>query len=91
MIEFSDPPERRRRKPRSETRHLAAAEALKGRPNEWAIVDKYENARSAYQLAYLIRNGKISAYRPAGKFEATMRARTSSDESPFVVYARYLG
>lgn len=62
------------------------AAALKERPGEWAKIQTYSNAGTASKAANNIRKGIVSAYRPAGSFEATIRgcdlwARYVGDES----------
>jgi hypothetical protein len=70
--------------------HESIANALKGRPNTWAIVQEYamtEPYWKATVLGLAIRNGSRAAYEPKGTYEATVR---SSDDT-VKVYARYVG
>lgn len=68
-------------------RHAQIAEALRERPGEWACIGVQDTARSAGSLAYAIRTGRLSAYLPAGAFEAS--ARTVRREHR--LYVRFVG
>lgn len=67
--------------------HFGIAEALKTKPGTWALVRSYASPNAAASTAWLIRNGRLRAYQPAGAFEA--KSRRSGDEGR--VYARYVG
>ncbi|WP_393075092.1 hypothetical protein [Streptomyces sp. LN704] len=68
----------------------AFADALRARPNEWALLGKYSTGGLARQSAYEVRNAlrpKDQPFTPAGTFEA--EARTMLGEHR--VYVRYVG
>jgi hypothetical protein len=67
--------------------HYKAAAALRERPGEWAMVRTAATSNAARSAASQIREGRLTAYRPAGEFDAT--SRTVGGE--FRVYARYVG
>ncbi|MEU9120129.1 hypothetical protein AB0C96_09745 [Streptomyces sp. NPDC048506] len=64
------------------------AEALRGRPGEWAHVDSHPNLNRATNQGHRIRTGKHTAFRPAGAYEAQTR---STGDGTADVYARYVG
>ena len=61
--------------------------ALKARPGEWALIRTVSSVSSATSTAYQIRSARLSAFAPAGSFEAV--SRTTNGE--YRVYARYVG
>ncbi|MGB8946502.1 MAG: hypothetical protein WCD21_40650 [Streptomyces sp.] len=63
------------------------AEALRGRPGEWAHVDSHPNLNRATNQGHRIRTGKHAAFRPAGAYEAQTRSTREGAD----VYARYIG
>jgi hypothetical protein len=67
--------------------HQVVAEALKANPKTWARVGKYRTVNSSASVASHIRGGLLTAYEPAGSFEAV--ARTVDGE--YWVYAKYIG
>lgn len=67
--------------------HKPLADALKRKPGKWAHILTYERARTSGSIAGIIRDGKASAWQPAGHFEAT--ANKVGEE--YRVYARYVG
>lgn len=85
-LTFEDPPETTRKAGRKGM-HKEAAEELRSRPGEWAIVSAYATGTSAAAMARHIMSGAVSAYKPAGSFQAT--ARTVGGEAR--VYARFVG
>ncbi|MFI6089569.1 hypothetical protein [Streptomyces sp. NPDC051218] len=60
------------------------AQALRERPGEWAHIEDLGNLNRATNLAYRIRTGRHSAFRPAGAFDATARL---ADDGTASVYA----
>lgn len=84
-LRFEDPPKRAYR-PRK-TKHERIAEKLTNRPGQWALIDNYASVASVNSMAYMVRNGKIKAYQPAGSFEAV--ARTADGKHR--MWARYVG
>jgi hypothetical protein len=85
-LRFEDPPEVSRILGRR-GKHKEAAEELRSRPGEWAIVGVYGTGASSAAMARHIGDGFVTAYRPAGSFEGL--ARTVDGEAR--VYARYVG
>ncbi|TXS35089.1 hypothetical protein [Streptomyces sp. t39] len=69
------------------TKHLQAAEAVRARPGEWARIGCYGSRDAAASVAWQIRKGVRSAWRPVGAFQAV--SRTVGGE--FRVYVRYVG
>ncbi|MFC8945943.1 hypothetical protein [Streptomyces rochei] len=67
--------------------HQAIATQLRARPGQWAHVLTPPASGTATSMAYVIRAAKLTAYAPAGTFEA--HARTVNGEHR--VYARYVG
>ncbi len=64
-------------------RHEPITAELKAKPGEWGRIGPYKDARASSQIAYAIRQGSLTAYRPAGAFEAVGRQGW--------VYLRYVG
>ena len=65
--------------------HQGIANALRGRPKEWAVIAELGPGKGpkASEIASNIKYGRISMYRPAGSFEAKgLKGK---------VYARYVG
>ncbi|AUG78072.1 hypothetical protein CFP65_3271 [Kitasatospora sp. MMS16-BH015] len=81
VVEFLGPP------PVAETKHTRIARALRGRPSEWAVVQRAASIGRAASAAQAIRSARLHAYEPAGAFQAV--ARTVQGEHR--VYARYVG
>jgi len=63
------------------------AQELRGRPGEWARIEKPYSETGSRKFAYKACTGRIVAFRPAGDFEAVRRF----EEGQYFVYARYLG
>jgi len=61
---------------------------LRMQPGVWGRIGSYGKATTSASIAGMIRGGKISAYMPAGHFDAV--ARTGRDGIHYV-YAVYLG
>lgn len=69
------------------TNHFHIAATLRQNPGRWARIDKsYRNA-GARNIVCRANNGELSAYAPAGDYEATSRCV----EGQYWVYIRYLG
>lgn len=87
-IKFEDPPARgggREWSPKGT--HEGIAALLKMKPLKWARVQTLSTVQSAANQADAIRNAKLTAYAPAGSFEAV--SRTVDGERR--VYARFVG
>ncbi|CAM5306813.1 hypothetical protein [Streptomyces abikoensis] len=65
------------------------AQALRDRRGEWARIQQHAALSRASSQAHRIRTGKLTAFRPAGAFEA--RARKDKDTGESSVWARYVG
>lgn len=79
--------------PRGErTEHFKQlAEQLRQRPGAWAVAQRGLNdyRTQAAVLAARIKSGKLTAFRPAGEFEATsVKDKETGDTA---VYARFVG
>ncbi|MFF7553623.1 hypothetical protein ACFZA9_12135 [Streptomyces olivaceus] len=75
---------------RRNVNHTHAAARLRADRGAWLTVSEYRNASTAHTIAYAIRSGRnpnLTAYLPAGSFEA--RTRLTADGT--VVEARYVG
>lgn len=68
-------------------KHKEAADQLRARPWEWAVVEVYDNPSTATSMAHGVRRGSLAAYRPCGAFEAAAR-RVEGKSS---LYVRYVG
>lgn len=62
------------------------AQALREHPDEWAHIDNLGNLNRATNLAYRIRTGRHSAFRPAGAFDATARLAEDGTASVYACY-----
>lgn len=74
---------------RLETRQ-AFADALRGRPGEWALLGKYSTPGVMRQEAYSIRTvlgPEDQPFAPAGSFEAASHSMCGE----YRVYVRYVG
>ena len=80
---WQDPPASKRG-PRT-TKHAEFAAAMRANPGRWALVGGPAKSGGS---ATLIRAGKLSAYAPAGSFEAKVRSRP---DGKFDIYARFGG
>lgn len=93
IIEWAEPPPREYNggRPAGHQRtHEEVVAALKGNPEQWAVIAHMRNARMAQQLTTRINTGRINAFTAEhGLFEAVSRAEP---DSTFVVsvYARYV-
>lgn len=89
VIRWEDPPtEHGNAKPKKPPKFQPIADALRGRPNEWALIDDSRTHGSAGSFAHHIRNGS-GPWAPAGTFEAKVIG--SAGASRARVYARYVG
>lgn len=84
-IKFEEPPQVTRPGRMPDRKYVLIAEALKYHPGEWALILEKGHQTTAAR----IRSGRISAFRPAGHFEAT--ARNTDEQGRCRVYARYIG
>lgn len=87
-IVFTDPPPAFRRGSAHPWEEIA--EALRARPNEWALV--LRGIHSSYSSQ--INHGKLSAFKPAGTFEARSVGTAAKDENgkpTHDLYVRYIG
>lgn len=71
--------------------HTASAATLRSTPGKWMFLGEYQSSTGADYAAYCIRTayakGRLSAYRPAGSFEA----RTELTEFGADLWACYVG
>jgi hypothetical protein len=68
--------------------HAPVAEGLRALPGQWGLVDNYVWRSAASGTARHIESGHLTAYLPAGAFEAEVRYDADGDAH---VYARYIG
>ncbi|MGW2169168.1 hypothetical protein ACWC1C_01395 [Streptomyces sp. NPDC001705] len=80
---FEDPPPPRHGR---HGEHIEAAQKLREKPGQWAIVTTCVNAGSSSSMARAIRVGARAAWKPAGDFDAVARRV----DGEYRVYARYL-
>lgn len=85
VVRWEAPPTVSRKGRTPDAKYVQIAEMLMARPNEWALVLEQGHQTTAAR----IRSGRISAFRPRGKFEAT--ARETDEQGRCKVYARYIG
>ncbi|MEU3522307.1 hypothetical protein AB0E62_00260 [Streptomyces sp. NPDC038707] len=89
-LKWEEPPTRRSHggRPYGTGKHAEIAARLRRRPGRWAVVGAFKSTSVSASMARSIRAGvNMSAYTPAGTFEAV--ARTVDGEHR--VYARYVG
>lgn len=67
--------------------HRKAAAGLRAEPGEWSLIAAYGKPGTAYQLASLMRGGRLAAYEPKGAFEAQFR----TVDAEYRVYGRFVG
>ncbi len=66
------------------TKYDEFADALKARPGEWAVLPGTKaTVDSAKSTAMNIRNGRMSAFKPKGKWDVVVDGKT--------IYVRYMG
>jgi hypothetical protein len=63
-----------------------AADKLRERPGQWALVATYKSNNSARSTANLLKTGRYDGW-GHGEFETVSRA----EDGAFNVYARYVG
>ncbi|MGW7413410.1 hypothetical protein [Streptomyces sp. NPDC054863] len=85
-VEFLGPPPAGKN-----TKHNRAAQALRARPEEWAVVQRSASPACAASAAQAIRTGRLAAYAPAGDFQAIARTVDGSGNVEHRVYVRYVG
>lgn len=85
-VEFVDAPPSQSRGGRD---WVSVAEALRAKPEQWAKVATGVSPNTAA----LIKKGKITAFRPAGSFEAVSRNGVVASSGARIAdtYARYVG
>ena len=86
-IVWEGPPASARGGRHAKYEHLWIAEALRGRPGDWALILEDVPATIAHQ----IKRGILKAYRPAGSFEARTVSVDVSKGRAAKIYARYVG
>lgn len=89
VLRWEAPPERHgNAAPAKPLKYQAAADQLRAKPGEWAVLAEGKTPSSAGGLAARIRRG-VGAFAPAGSFEARQIGPASGSVSK--VYARYVG
>ena len=83
-LKFEAPPSQRRI---TWGRHHEVARKLKAKPGEWAVVGVYNASNTAASIARQVKRGVLTAYAPAGSFEAMSR----TVDGEYRAYARYVG
>jgi len=84
VIRWQDPPPHYGHLGQAHEHQLIAA-TLKEHPQAWAVVAEGAGLQG---LARQIKSGRISAYQPAGSFEAVTRSRAGVGHT---IFARYVG
>lgn len=73
---------------RGRTNWSEIANALKGNPEQWAVVAENVSASTGTHIRY----GRLKAFEPSGSFEARVSgAHSSSSGRAEKIYARYVG
>jgi hypothetical protein len=85
-VEFVGPPPKQRN-----TKHARIAGELRAHPGVWGVVRKPGTLTRAASAAQAIRDARLTAYEPAGSFEAVARTVVEGSVEEFRVYARYVG
>lgn len=83
-LKFETPPAQRRI---TWGRHHEVASKLRAKPGEWAVVGVYNASNTAASIARQVNRGAMTAYQPAGSFEAMSH---TVDGEPRV-YVRFVG
>ena len=84
-MKWQTPPEPRRgRRPDTRTNDEKFADELRKHPGDWAVWREGVNS----SLAFQVKSGKVSAFRPAGAFEAVSRALENNRGT---IYVRFVG
>jgi hypothetical protein len=84
-LKWEDPPASLQARNRRDWNSIA--NGLRTRPLEWAIVAENVSASTGTH----IRHGRLTAFAPAGAFEARVSGARSEDGRASKVYARYVG
>jgi hypothetical protein len=79
MVTWQDPPDRKNRG----ICWTSESSELRQNPGRWALLTTKPTPRAAWSTVWAINTGHLTAFRPAGHFEAYSRGTD--------VYARYLG
>jgi hypothetical protein len=82
-VKWQTPPESKTSGRPSKNQHVA--EALRARPGQWALIHEAAASRS---FTTIIMKGRVTAFEPAGEFEAVSRRR---QDGRFDIYARFVG
>lgn len=89
VIRWEEPPSQHgNRKPKQPSKYGAIADALRGKPGEWAVVIENKAPGSCGGLAHRIR-AAVGPFAPARSFEARVIGPAGGSSSK--VYARYVG
>lgn len=75
-------------KPARETRWKHEAEAMRRHPGLWMRLRETDQYKHAQEFATAIRNGKRTAFRPHGAYQAQ---NIENPRGHYTVYARYTG
>lgn len=85
VLRWEDPPATGYADPRDSFDSHAVAADLRAHPDRWGLI---RISPGSYGLAWHVRTGRqLSAFRPAGSFEAVAR----STPAGIATYARYVG
>lgn len=87
VIRWENPPEHANKRPARAPKYQKAADALRARPGEWAVIAEKRTTGSAGGLSHNIRNGR-NPWLPAGAWEARVVGPAGGLGT---VYARYVG
>ncbi|MFI0737851.1 hypothetical protein ACH4PU_07050 [Streptomyces sp. NPDC021100] len=86
-VDFIGPPPNKRKN----TKHAVAASALREHPKQWGVVQRAATGKRAAAAAQAIRRARLSAYAPAGSYEAAARTVVVAGVPEHRVYVRYVG
>lgn len=84
-INWEAPPEALLNRQRRDWQNVA--DELRARPGQWAVVAEGVSASTGTH----IRHGRLTAFAPAGSFEARVSGARSDEGKASKVYARYIG
>jgi hypothetical protein len=82
------PPEHGNKRPAKPSKYQPIADALRGRPGEWAVVVENKAPGSAGNLVWRIKSG-VGPFAPPRSFDAKCIGPAGGSSSK--VYARYVG
>lgn len=82
------PPDHGNKRPSKPLKYQEAADAMRARPGDWALIAEGKCQGTAGGLAWRVRNG-LGPFAPPRAFEAKCVGPTGGVSSK--VYARYLG